>query len=249
MDNNSARVLFTYRSGFPDLCKSGWTTDYGWGCSVRSAQMMLANYYLKINSVPILSIPELFFDTPDAPFSIHNICKVGLTLNKKPGHWYSPSVVGTILGKLVNTITCDTDSTCEKGLWLVPLRLGVTSIAKEYRNSVMKLMALPQLVGACGGKNNSAYFFIKVIADQWFYLDPHDTRLVSTDPMEYLTSDLYSFETNKVNSSLLFGFSITCKKDLEDIKKVLSEFDFLQNNECHVKEAKVRVEEGYLLLN
>lgn len=87
-----SKFLFTYRYDYQFINNTNFSTDVGWACTLRSAQMMLAqaisrlqfadNYiFNRIHSdtkelySKYLNIIKLFEDTPNstAPFSIHNI--------------------------------------------------------------------------------------------------------------------------------------------------------------------------------
>lgn len=112
-----SRLWITYRREFPTMSDSNYTSDCGWGCMLRSGQMLLAqglichflgrnwrwdpetqlhstsedNYHRKIIS--------WFGDTSsrNCPFSIHQLVTLGQDKGKKPGDWYGPSSVSNLL--------------------------------------------------------------------------------------------------------------------------------------------------------
>ena len=104
-------LWMSYRSGFQESI-GGLTTDAGWGCMYRSAQMMLGNLLLKhispssssSPSVPFSSslpqptnenyqqIAQLFLDTKDSPYSMQKLVPLAeMILNRKSGEWIAPS--------------------------------------------------------------------------------------------------------------------------------------------------------------
>uniref|UniRef100_A0A3B4B534 Cysteine protease n=1 Tax=Periophthalmus magnuspinnatus TaxID=409849 RepID=A0A3B4B534_9GOBI len=120
----SSLLWLTYRRGFPLLPGSGLSTDSGWGCMLRTGQMLLAQGLLLHLMPPdlqdnhaSLSLGSLldrpmegthrkviswFADLPSAPFGIHTLVDLGKSSGKKAGDWYGPSIVAHILRKAVN---------------------------------------------------------------------------------------------------------------------------------------------------
>ncbi|XP_022092220.1 cysteine protease ATG4D-like isoform X2 [Acanthaster planci] len=109
----SSRIWLTYRREFPQLAGSSYTTDCGWGCMLRSGQMMLAqalvqhflgrdwNYYSEQTVQEQRYHHEIvrwFGDQPDdmSPFSLHRLVEIGKSSGKKAGDWYGPASVAHI---------------------------------------------------------------------------------------------------------------------------------------------------------
>lgn len=118
-----SRIWLTYRRGFPEMGSSGVTSDCGWGCMLRSGQMMLAQALVlhwlgrdwRLTSSSGLdlnpnerwqserlyrAIIAVFSDSPDtraAPLSLHTMVRLGQGAGKGPGDWYGPHTVAHLL--------------------------------------------------------------------------------------------------------------------------------------------------------
>ncbi|KAA0167468.1 hypothetical protein FNF31_00907 [Cafeteria roenbergensis] len=108
----------SYRSGMQPLGGSGWTTDAGWGCMVRTAQMLLAHAWQRALGGPVwadLSLPPTeqpchpvvlrwFSDLPMDwhPFSMHQVVNRGkAAYGMRPGEWYGPHKVALVMRDLL----------------------------------------------------------------------------------------------------------------------------------------------------
>ena len=113
-----SRVWCTYRRGFVSLGR--FNSDSGWGCMIRSGQMMLAeslirhtigrawrlrdaNGVLSTQHRPVL---RMFLDHAAAgvcPFSIHELVKRGEEkYGKVPGDWYGAELISQVLADVMN---------------------------------------------------------------------------------------------------------------------------------------------------
>ena len=112
-----SRIILTYRYNIPSLLN--YSSDIGWGCTIRSGQMILAETLLRMNlgrqwrlyhnkshSLAHKNILNYFIDVPskDHFFSIQNITHYGLKYNKNIGDWYGPETISKVIRDIVNSI-------------------------------------------------------------------------------------------------------------------------------------------------
>jgi cysteine protease ATG4 len=125
-DDEANLFWFTYRCDFAEIAPYGITSDAGWGCMLRSAQMLLAQalrmhfrgrdwrppYLLprRRQDAFMLSIMTWFADYPSSTsehgsvgsiYSLHNMVAAGLKYDKLPGEWYGPGTAAYVLRDLV----------------------------------------------------------------------------------------------------------------------------------------------------
>mmetsp|Transcript_3340 Transcript_3340/g.11735 ORF Transcript_3340/g.11735 Transcript_3340/m.11735 type:complete len:633 (+) Transcript_3340:88-1986(+) len=303
----------TYRSHFPPLKFSDVTSDMGWGCMVRSGQMMLARTLVSLvlgrdwrlskrtDSVHT-TLLGWFLDRPGAahPYSIHNIMQVAACLNLMPGEWFGPSTISRVLKALVRThspnsitmyvarqhvvyvdavealcktkprtmfspklprkdkdkgaatsdgsVRCKVPSGDALGLKdkerredeakqcikpddyfrpvliVVPVRLGLRTVNKEYLRYIKDFLTFPQSVGIIGGKPNSSLYFVGWQGDHLIYLDPHRVHAAaSMDPQETFAPETihcktpYKIPAEDIDPSMAMGFFCRNRDEFSDL--------------------------------
>merc|ERR1719183_1453825 len=124
LNDFQSRLQLTYRKGFSTPLKllSGneIASDSGWGCMLRVIQMILAQSFsdftlgrewrfqasrdLEVGSA-WRDIVSCFLDTPQAPFSLHNLVDTGQRLfGKEPSTWFGPTSASKAVGSLFDAL-------------------------------------------------------------------------------------------------------------------------------------------------
>jgi len=140
---------WTYRHDFPEI--NCITSDAGWGCMLRSAQMMLSQalrmHFKSRHWKPdpstskareddfVASLMTWFADFPsrsESVYSLHNMCAAGVAMYEMlPGDWYGPGTASYVIRDLV-----DLHQQRQSNLF----RVHVSSEGTVYNDLVFKLM-------------------------------------------------------------------------------------------------------------
>ncbi|KAL3290782.1 cysteine protease atg4 [Colletotrichum asianum] len=246
LDDFESKFWMTYRSEFELIAKStdprassalslsmriksqlvdqsGFSSDSGWGCMIRSGQMLLAN-----------------------AMAITNLGRVAC--GKYPGEWFGPSATARCIQSLTNAqeqpslrvystgdgpdvyedkfmkIAKPDGTRFHPTLILVGTRLGIDKITPVYWDALIAALQMPQSVGIAGGRPSASHYFVGAQGSFLFYLDPHHTRPAlpyHSDPSRYTDADIDTAHTRRLrrlhvremDPSMLIGFLI---KDDDD---------------------------------
>eukprot|EP01130_Rhizamoeba_saxonica_P001564 TRINITY_DN11410_c0_g1_i1.p1 TRINITY_DN11410_c0_g1~~TRINITY_DN11410_c0_g1_i1.p1 ORF type:complete len:301 (+),score=48.54 TRINITY_DN11410_c0_g1_i1:6-908(+) len=246
-------LWITYRRGFQPVHPSVLTTDAGWGCMIRTAQMMLSTalfrYFrtlhqdIEIEQLRMM-VTDMFRDYEQSPFSIQKIVREGTIQGKSIGSWFGPTSICICLKQImedlsnirlqiysaVDSMICldelNNQSFFEPMVLLVPVRLGLHGINALYIPSLVKYMQLKQSIGFIGGKPNYSYYFVGVKDFELLYLDPHTTQDLEDDgTTTYWATETHTMPCLELDESLALGFYIANREDWNNFEANISQMD------------------------
>uniref|UniRef100_F6V4M3 Cysteine protease n=1 Tax=Equus caballus TaxID=9796 RepID=F6V4M3_HORSE len=153
----ASRLWLTYRRDFPPLAGGCLTSDCGWGCMLRSGQMMLAQGLL------LHYLPR--GEPRKAVESCAEVTRLVVYVSQDC----------TVYKADVARLVARPDPTAEwkSVVILVPVRLGGETLNPVYVPCVKELLRSELCLGIMGGKPRHSLYFIGYQDDFLLYLDPH----------------------------------------------------------------------------
>mmetsp|Transcript_7595 Transcript_7595/g.11276 ORF Transcript_7595/g.11276 Transcript_7595/m.11276 type:complete len:442 (+) Transcript_7595:188-1513(+) len=228
-------------------------SDAGWGCMLRSAQMMMAEVYRQIYLTTNFTqakqnhILRMFMDKPNKPYSIHQLAMRGeLLFQKQIGKWFGPAEAAELLQQISkpektgfvtyvassSTIVRKELKEAFKGctnkplLLLLPCMMGLDQIHRTYYKKMIGLMRHPQCMGFIGGKPNQAMYFMGVQGDNFFALDPHKVQLASSWNAEHVhTNKIRQLNIKQLDPCVTFGFLLNDEQQLNAFYAWMIQYD------------------------
>jgi cysteine protease ATG4 len=201
--NLSAVPRFTYRHSMSRLPYTQRRSDQHWGCCIRCAQGLLAQFILKYAqsdprnfaaSFPAFKdqILGLFYDLEPsrAPLGIHAFCAAVYELTHKTGECIKTSIMAMVIQLLLRQLDLTVvvsengliskpplNAELAKGkpvLVLIPLMLSPTKLNNDYEVFLKVAISLKdQTIGIIGGQKGKAFFIIGYHEDTLLFFDPH----------------------------------------------------------------------------
>lgn len=228
-------IYFSYKKNFEPFKGTDITSDSGWGCTLRCAQMILHQSLMTLDKN--YNWRGLFLDDYNSTFSIHNLCKYKKINDIEIKEWVGPSFASNLLKyalmdskyKKHFDIEIAKDTMIIKKNYsiptiiFVPLRLGLTQIEPIYYHYLYILFTYGNFIGFIGGSNFSAYYFVAIDSElQLYYLDPHLTQDLKKE-VKYTSDIIKKIHICEIDPNLSLCFVCNTSEELNNFYKMIND--------------------------
>ncbi|KAG0669747.1 Cysteine protease atg4 [Maudiozyma exigua] len=242
-----------------------FTTDIGWGCMIRTGQSLLgnalqdANFGRDYNFNDDEKMNEMTLKKRDGIIKFSNM---------KPGQWFGPAATSTSIKELIEDFPqCGIDKCIisvssgdifqdvverifeekedSKILFLLGVKLGLTSINMECTDDIFTLLSNEFTVGIAGGRPSSSLYFFGYQGDELLYFDPHSPQ-PCLDQMTHATCTSTNYgrlNICDIDPSMLIGILINGIDDWDVFKIQCENLKIINIQQNHYSDIEGNFEE------
>ena len=240
--------FFSYRSRFPEPLEGGLDHDAGWGCMIRTGQMMMCEAVRRVipNEVVARACHLLFRDIKSAPFGIHRMTEEGAKSHIPVGQWFSPTALAFTAKRLTAqsevtaphlAIVIGMDGAVKRAeissefvegrpvVVMVPIMAGRDKIPQDQQRAILKTFELPCSLGIVGGRPKHSLYFVGKQSDQVFYLDPHTVQpaFVTKETVGNQSGVRGTMSVADMDPSMVMCFLLKTNRDLDEWERAFKE--------------------------
>jgi cysteine protease ATG4 len=238
---------FSYRNRIPRPLSNGMDHDAGWGCMIRTGQMMLCEALRRaLPDAAARHTQHLFQDTPTAPFGLHAMTDAGAKACIPVGNWFSPTALAHTVRRLVTespiTAPClgvviGNDGAVKRDevsaefvegrpvLVLIPIMAARDKIPPDVQRAVLKMFELPCTLGIVGGRPKHSLYFVGAQSENVFFLDPHTVQSAFTSPdtVGNAAGVRGTMHASEMDPSMVLCFYLSRNLDLDEWERAFAE--------------------------
>ena len=239
-------LYFSYKTNF-DLINN-IDNDIGWGCTIRSCQMLLSNILLKNKLKDKFGIIDeeyydyiiyIFKDNYNSLFGLHQFVKYYEKYDKKIGDYVGPYTITSILENFNNILNSkfniiyinniydkhsinnilDNDINNDKSYLInFTVKLGINNIDDFYNEYIIDLIKNKYFMGIISGKELQSYYIIGIT---------DDNKLLYLDPHNVMVYSENILDKKDYYANNMYNL------DIKYLSPTIS-FSFLINNKDEV---------------
>ena len=229
---------FSYVINYPvRIGKKGlYNSDVGWGCTIRSMQMLLCNVMGELGVIKEKELINLFYKI-NSILSIHNIVKKLNTLGVNEGIHLGSYLISSSINKIMegnedfnlhmsedSMLSVEKMDKKKKSIILVTNRFGIDNLlCKNYYNLLTELFKFSNFGGFVGGINKSSYYFYGINKEELIYFDPHYIMNYNDGYDNTMGKELKSVNLKRIDPTITLCFYYKNEEEYSNVIEFLKD--------------------------